>query len=61
MAKATVQSLMLKQLDDIEAKLDALIPEVAGLKVKAALAGGIAGMVGTGVVAILLSAFKLHV
>lgn len=60
MAKVTVQSLMLDQLKSIEAKLDVLIPEVAGLKVKAAIAGGIAGLVGTGVVAIILSAFNWH-
>ncbi len=49
---------MYDQIKDINAKLDVLIPEVAGLKVKAAIAGGIAGLVGTGLVTMVLSAFK---
>lgn len=60
MAKATVQSLMLKQIESINSKLDILIPEVAGLKVKAAIAGGLAGIVGTGVLTMILTAFKQH-
>ncbi len=59
MARETVQSIMLAEIRTINTKLDALIPTVEGLKVKAAVAGGVAGMVGTGIVAILLSAFKL--
>ncbi len=53
MARQTVQGLMLRRLDLIETKLDALMPAITGLtttvdglKLKAALAGGIAGMVG---------------
>lgn len=58
MAKATVQGIMLEQIKIINAKLDTLIPEVEGLKVKAAVAGGMAGIVGTGVVTMILAAFK---
>lgn len=32
--------------------------DVSGLKVKAAIAGGMAGIVGTGIVSMILSAFK---
>lgn len=58
MAKQTVQGLMLERLEKIEDKLDTLLPVVEGLKVKAAIAGGIAGIIGTGVVSMLISAFK---
>lgn len=55
MPKQTVQGLMLSRLDRIENKLDILIPVIEGLKVKAAIAGGVAGIVGTGVVSMILS------
>lgn len=58
MARQTVQGMILEEIRDIRAKMDKLIPEVEGLKVKAAVAGGIAGIVGTGVVTMVLSAFK---
>lgn len=43
--------LMTKQMSDMS-------NEISGLKVKAAMAGGIAGIVGTGVVTMVLTAFK---
>lgn len=55
MAKQTVQGMILDKLDKLETKIDTMIPVVEGLKVKAAIAGGIAGLVGTGIVSILLS------
>ncbi len=58
MTKRTVQDLIVDRLDRIEAKMDGIIPVLEGLKVKAAIAGGLAGLVGTGIVTMLLSAFK---
>lgn len=58
MAKATVQGMMLEQIKNINDKLDKLIPEVEGLKVKAAIAGGVSGIVGTAIVTAILTAFK---
>lgn len=58
MAKVTVDQLLVDRLNSIEAKLDRLIPIVEGLKVKAAIAGGIAGLVGTGLVSLLISSYK---
>ena len=59
MSKATVQSLMLKRLDTIESLLlNEIVPTLAGLKVKAAIAGGMAGMVGTGLVSLVVSLWK---
>ena len=40
-------------------KLSMLSTDVSNLKVKAAIAGGIAGIVGTGVVTMVLSVFKV--
>lgn len=58
MAKATVQSLVLQRLDRIEEKFDSIIPVLEGLKVKAAIAGGVAGIVGTGLVGLIFSYLK---
>lgn len=58
MAKQTVQGLILEKVSKLEDKMDALIPVVEGLKVKAAIAGGMAGIVGTGIVTAILAAFK---
>ncbi len=58
MAKQTVQGLILVKLEKLEDKLDSLIPVVEGLKVKAAVAGGFAGIVGTAIVTTVLAAFK---
>lgn len=38
--------------------LQNLLVDVAGLKIKAAIAGGAAGLVGTGIVSAVLTAFK---
>lgn len=58
MAKLTVQGMIVSKLDSLEAKLDKLIPVVEGLKIKAAIAGGFAGLVGMGVVSMLVAFFK---
>lgn len=58
MTTSKVQELMLQRLDKIEGKLDILLPEIATLKVKAAIAGGMAGMVGTGLLTFLVSLWK---
>ncbi len=58
MAKITVQGMIVDRLGSVENKLDKLIPMVEGLRVKAAIAGGLAGIVGTGIVTMLLAAFK---
>lgn len=58
MAKQTVQGLILEKINRMEDKLDHLIPVVEGLKVKAAIAGGVAGLLGTGAVSMILAAFK---
>lgn len=58
MPKQTVQGLILERLLKIEDKLDHLTPTVEGLKVKAAMVGGIAGLVGTGLVSMVIAAFK---
>lgn len=58
MSKITVQQIMLEDIRAINKKLDSLIPVVEGLKVKAAVAGGLAGLVGTGLVTMLLTYFK---
>lgn len=39
-------------------KLSVLSNDVSGLKVKATIAGGMAGVVGTGIVSMILSYFK---
>ena len=58
MAKQTVQGLILDKLNKLEDKMDRLIPVVEGLKVKAAIAGGFAGIVATGLVTMALAMFK---
>lgn len=58
MAKQTVQGLILERITKVEDKLDNIIPVLAGLKVKAAIAGGMAGLVGTGIIAAIVSAWK---
>jgi len=58
MAKQTVQGLILSRLDKIEEKFDVIIPVLEGLKVKAAIAGGFAGIVATGIVTVIITAFK---
>lgn len=47
-----------KRFTTISDTLISLQKDVSGLKVKAAIAGGLAGIVGTGVVSMILSAFK---
>lgn len=50
-----VEDLMLKRLDRIEdLLLNSIVPTLAGLKVKAAVAGGMAGLVGTGLISLLV-------
>ncbi len=58
MGKQTVQSVILDELRYIRERMDKLVPEVEGLKVKAAVAGGVAGIVGTAIMGLVLSAFK---
>lgn len=58
MAKQTVQGLMLDLVKEVRDDIKSLQKDVAGLKVKAAIAGGVAGLVGTGIVTMLLAAFK---
>lgn len=58
MAKQTVQGLILERLSKIENKIDTMVPVLESLKVKAAIAGGVAGLVGTGIITAVLSAFK---
>lgn len=58
MSKATVQSLMLDQIKELNKKMDMLIPVVEGLKVKAAIAGGVAGIVGTSLMSLVVSLMK---
>lgn len=58
MARRTVQDLLIDKIDSIEHKLDLLIPVVEGLKVKAAIAGGMAGIVATGLVTAALAYIK---
>lgn len=43
---------------EVRETLQSLRDDVSGLKVKAAIAGGAAGIVATGLVTMLLSAFK---
>ncbi len=58
MAKQTVQGLMLDLLNEVRNDIKGLKDDVAGLKVKAAIAGGVAGLVGTGIVTAVLTYFK---
>jgi hypothetical protein len=58
MSKQTVQGLMLELLNEVRKDVKSLKDDVSGLKVKAAIAGGMAGLVGTGVVSVLLAYFK---
>lgn len=58
MAKQTVQGLILERLNKIEEQLDVIIPVLEGLKVKSAIMGGIAGIVGTALVTTIITAFK---
>jgi hypothetical protein len=56
--RISVQKLMLDRLNNIETKLDQLMPEIAALKVKAAIAGGMAGLVGTGLLSFITTLWK---
>lgn len=47
-----------KRFEEISHILSTLTTDVSGLKIKAAIAGGMAGIVGTGIVTMILSAFK---
>lgn len=47
-----------KRFTEISTTLSKLSIDVDGLKVKAAIAGGLAGIVGTGIVTMILTAFK---
>ena len=58
MAKQTVQGLMLERMSKIEDKLDLILPALEGLKVKAAIAGGVAGLIGTGLVSMIIAWMK---
>lgn len=58
MTKLTVQQIMYDKMEVIDKKLDKLIPVVEGLKVKAAIAGGMAGIVGTGILSLIVSYMK---
>lgn len=44
--------------DTVTDILGVLREDISGLKVKAAIVGGVAGLLGTGVVSMVLSAFK---
>lgn len=48
-----------KKFTTISDALTSLQKDVSGLKVKAAVAGGLAGIVGTGIVTMIISAFKV--
>lgn len=59
------KKLFLSELDENKKFRDTVMTilgtvreDISGLKVKAAIAGGMAGMVGTGIVSIILSFFK---
>ena len=58
MAKQTVQGLMLELLNEVRKDVKSLKDDVEGLKVKAAIAGGMAGLVGTGIVSAVIAWFK---
>lgn len=58
MAKQTVQGLILEKINRMEDKIDRLIPVVEGLRVKAAIVGGISGLIGTGIVSAVASMIK---
>lgn len=47
-----------EMLENVVKKLDAISLDVRGLKVKAALAGGVAGIVGTAIVTFAVSLWK---
>ncbi len=49
---------MLQLMNEVRDDVKGLKEDVAGLKVKAAIAGGMAGLVGTGIVSMILAAFK---
>lgn len=59
------KKLLISELDEnkkfrstVTTILSTMQTDIGGLKVKAAIAGGIAGIVGTGAVTMILSAFK---
>lgn len=47
-----------RKFEHISDILDIMAKDISTLKVKAAIAGGVAGLVGTGIVTMVLSAFK---
>lgn len=47
-----------KQIEKLTDLMNSMKSDIAALKVKAAVAGGIAGMVGTGIVTAIITAFK---
>ncbi len=47
-----------KRFDRVFDTLQALKEDVGGLKVKAAIAGGVAGLIGTGIVSAVISIWK---
>jgi len=49
---------MLDLLNEVRNDIKGLKDDVASLKVKAAIAGGVAGLVGTGIVTAVLTYFK---
>lgn len=57
MARETVQSLMLKRLDGIEAKLDIIMPKITALEVRASIYGGVSGIVGAALVGAIVKAW----
>lgn len=59
------KKLLISELDEnkkfrstVTTILSTMQTDIGGLKIKAAIAGGIAGIVGTGAVTMILSAFK---
>lgn len=58
MAKQTVQGMVIDRLISIEKKMDSMAVTVEGLRVKAAIAGGIAGIVGTSLMSLVVHIMK---
>jgi CRISPR/Cas system-associated protein Csm6 len=58
MAKTTVESIILSKLDKLEERVVYLIDAVGGLKAKAAVAGGAAGLVGAAIAAYVTNFWK---
>lgn len=57
-SKTTVQGMVIDRLISMEKKMDNMMVAVENLRVKAAIAGGMAGLVGTGLMSLVINLMR---